>query len=248
MTSLAVTPRARSQYRSAAFIVSAAAAMLISPPSWAQAVNDPFEASNRVVFAGNQFIGRYVFAPVAKGYTRLVPETARTGIHNFASNCDQPVVAANDLLQGRFDRASDTMRRFALNTSIGIGGLRDVASERGYPEHAADFGQTLGVWGVDAGPSVQLPLMGPSNLRDTMGQAASSLANPGTWMTGGAAIAFKSVGAVKLVDRGMSGPHAKEPSGSDGSDPYLASRDAATRRRAALVAGPTTGVRHEPLQ
>ncbi|GGF48638.1 hypothetical protein GCM10011611_63780 [Aliidongia dinghuensis] len=140
--------------------------------------NDPAESVNRAIFAGNQFLDRHVLKPTAQAYLDDVPERARRGLHNFVANLHEPEVLVNDLLQGNLSRASVTGQRFVLDTTLGGAGLFDVATDWGLPGHAADFGQTFGVWGIGPGPAVQLPLLGPSNVRDTVGQVASIVASP----------------------------------------------------------------------
>jgi len=140
--------------------------------------NDPAEAINREIFKGNKFVDDNVIKPVARAYIDNVPEDVRRGIHNLTNNLGEPMVFANDVLQGNIERAWNTTQRFAVNTTIGVGGIFDVAETWDRPHHDADLGQTFGVWGIGAGPAVQIPVLGPSNLRDAAGLAASSLVIP----------------------------------------------------------------------
>jgi phospholipid-binding lipoprotein MlaA len=164
----------------ATFLALAACAHAPSPDEAASAdeANDPAESVNRTIFAGNQFLDRHVLKPVAQAYLDYVPDPAQHGIHNFVSNLGEPEVLVNDLLQGNVSRAAVTGQRFVLDTTLGGAGLFDVATGWGLPKHSADFGQTFGVWGVGPGPSVQLPLFGPSNVRDTVGKLAGAVASP----------------------------------------------------------------------
>lgn len=146
--------------------------------------NDPAEPTNRVIFAGNQFVDRNALQPVARGYQDYVPGVVRKRVHNFLGNLGQPEVAVNDVLQGNFGRAWNTTQRFAINTTVGGAGLFDVATGWDRPAHAADFGQTLGSWGVGPGPAVQLPLFGPSNARDSVGKLAGLVMNPTSYIPG----------------------------------------------------------------
>jgi phospholipid-binding lipoprotein MlaA len=139
---------------------------------------DPFEALNREIFKVNKFLDDTLIKPVARAYVEHVPEDLRKGIHNFTNNVGEPVVFANDILQGNVDRAWNTTQRFAVNTTIGVVGFVDVADTWGRPHHDATLGQTFGVWGFPAGPAVQLPILGPSNLRDALGLGATSAAIP----------------------------------------------------------------------
>jgi phospholipid-binding lipoprotein MlaA len=140
--------------------------------------NDPAEAINRTIFKINKFFDDTILKPVARVYAKDVPPQVRQGIHNFTNNVGEPVVFANDVLQGNTERAWNTTQRFAVNTTIGIVGFVDVADTWGRPHHDADLGQTFGVWGIAPGPAVQIPILGPSNVRDAVGLAASSLAVP----------------------------------------------------------------------
>ncbi len=146
-----------------------------------QRENDPLEPMNRAVFDANDALDKAVALPVAKAYVEVVPEFARTGVHNFLSNLDLPVTFANDVLQGEFDQAAHTFARVAINTTVGIGGLVDVASEMDVPEHTEDFGETLAVYGVGEGPYLVLPLFGPSNPRDTVGMIVDVFLDPLTY-------------------------------------------------------------------
>src|SRR6266404_7416188 len=163
--------------------------------------NDPAEPTNRTIFAGNQFVDRNALRPVARAYEDYVPSRVRKSLHNFVSNLKEPAIAVNDVLQANFSRAWNTTQRFVINTTVGGAGLFDVASDWNRPHHDADFGQTFGVWGIDTGPSVQLPLFGPSNVRDTVGKAVSFFANPLSFIPGGtmSTIEFGGTG-VGVVD------------------------------------------------
>ncbi len=127
---------------------------------------DPLERMNRGVYKFNDALDRAVLKPVATGYRKGVPRVVRTGIGNFLSNLAYPTVIVNNLLQGKFKDAGSDLGRFALNTTLGIGGLLDPATHVGIPRNDEDFGQTLGRWGVPPGPYLVLPVIGPSTLRD----------------------------------------------------------------------------------
>jgi phospholipid-binding lipoprotein MlaA len=133
-------------------------------------VNDPLEPLNRVIFRFNEVFKFFILEPVAKTYNFVTPAFLRERIGNFLGNIKNPVVLVNDLLQGEFERGLDTGARLAINTTLGIGGLFDVADEMGFKSHNEDFGQTLGVWGVGEGFYLVLPLLGPSNPRDALGK------------------------------------------------------------------------------
>jgi len=139
--------------------------------------DDPLESYNRVMFSINNFFMDYLLKPIAKVYV-YAPEVARDGIRNALDNLESPNDLGNDLLQGEFVRAIQVAERAVINTTVGVGGLMDVASGLGIPKHKSDFGQTLAVWGVGEGPYVVLPLFGPSNPRDAIGLAVDSIGDP----------------------------------------------------------------------
>jgi phospholipid-binding lipoprotein MlaA len=124
-------------------------------------------------------------------------------VHNVLNNINEPRVGINDVLQGNFDQAWVTTRRFAVNTTVGGLGIFDVAQDWGLPYHDADFGQTLGVWGVDEGPFIELPLFGPSNPRDTTGLVVGILMDPFTYLTGGpiSYVGYARMAATVLDER-----------------------------------------------
>ena len=130
---------------------------------------DPWEAWNRKVFAFNEAIDRAVLEPVARTYRDLVPQMVRTGVSNFFGNIGDVWSAANHFLQGKVGTGFEMGMRVLTNTLFGLGGLLDPATEMRLPRRSEDFGQTLGVWGLPAGPYIVLPLLGPSSLRDAAG-------------------------------------------------------------------------------
>lgn len=141
-------------------------------------VSDPLEGVNRGVFKFNDTVDTAVLEPVAKGYRTAVPAPARTGVRNALRNLKTPTILANNLLQADITGAGDTLTRFFANTLFGLGGFVDVASNGGPSYREEDFGQTLGVWGVDHGPYLVLPLLGPSSVRDTTGLVVDTYADP----------------------------------------------------------------------
>jgi phospholipid-binding lipoprotein MlaA len=129
---------------------------------------DPFEGYNRAMFKVNEKLDKVVLKPTAKAYAKVMPGPVRTGVSNAFGNVGEPWVGLNNLLQGKpADALSDVMR-FLVNSTFGIAGLLDVASEAGLPRHDEDLGQTLGVWGVGDGPYIVLPFFGSHTLRDTV--------------------------------------------------------------------------------
>ncbi|MBT3628422.1 MAG: VacJ family lipoprotein [Rhodospirillaceae bacterium] len=145
-------------------------------------ISDPLEGINRAIFFVNGGLDTILVRPIAWVYGNYVPPFAKQRVSNFFTNLNAPVVFANDLLQFEFEDAAETSARFLINSTIGLAGLFDVASEIGLEPHEADFGQTLHTYGVGPGPYLVLPLLGPSNLRDGFGRAVDTLLNPLTWL------------------------------------------------------------------
>ncbi len=185
-----VTTRLATRFAASLFAIAMVTGCATPPPAddkeavaEFEQVNDPLEPMNRVVFDFNQAIDKVLLKPLAQGYRATVPAFGRDRVRDVLNNLRSPIIFANDVLQGQPDRAMQTLMRFAFNSSFGIGGLFDVAAEGGLPYHDEDFGQTFAVWGVGEGPYVVLPILGPSNPRDTTGMAVEWLADPfDMWM------------------------------------------------------------------
>jgi phospholipid-binding lipoprotein MlaA len=167
----------------------------------ADAEHDPAEPVNRAIFKANMAADHAVMKPVAQAYADHVPEAVQKGIHNVVQNLKEPAIAVNDVLQGNMGHAWESMQRLAVNSTAGVAGIFDVAGKLGVPPHKSDFGQTLAVWGVGEGPFVELPLLGPSNVRDTVGTAVDMAMNPLTFV-GGAPATYAGVatGGANVVD------------------------------------------------
>ncbi|MFM2388819.1 MAG: hypothetical protein RLZZ437_374 [Pseudomonadota bacterium] len=140
--------------------------------------NDPNEGANRAVHAFNKGVDTVVLRPVSRVYGAVVPAPVRTGVNNFAENLEGPGDVVNNILQGRIDKAGENTLRFAVNTTMGIGGLFDAATWLGLPEGDTDFGETLHIWGAGEGAYVELPVRGPSTTRDATGQVVDLFLNP----------------------------------------------------------------------
>ncbi len=139
---------------------------------------DPFERTNRATFRVNDSLDRYVARPAASAYRKVVPKFAQTGVSNFMSNIGYPTVFINDFLQAKFRDGFSDVGRFLMNSTFGLGGLFDPASDAGLELHDEDFGQTLGKWGVPPGPYLMLPLIGPSSARDSFGLLLDQASDP----------------------------------------------------------------------
>jgi len=143
-------------------------------------VYDPIEPVNRQIFAFNDAVDEVALEPAAEVYRDTLPETIRTGIANILRNLRTPLIFGNQVLQGDMEGAGTALVRFVTNTLAGLGGFLDPAGENGFEFEEEDFGQTLAVWGVGEGPYMVLPLLGPSNLRDTVGFVVDIVTADGT--------------------------------------------------------------------
>lgn len=140
--------------------------------------NDPFEPTNRVMFEVNEVIDKAVLQPIAEAYRDILPKPVRSGIRNVLGNLRTPTILAGDLLQGNVTRARETLGRFIVNSTIGIGGIVDVGRRYDVHGHSEDMGQTLAVWGVGEGFYMFVPLLGPTTARDLTGFAIDIYTNP----------------------------------------------------------------------
>lgn len=147
------------------FLLSSSCTTLDGPAN----PDDPYESFNRSMFAFNDTVDKYAFKPAAKGYDFVMPDMASKGVSNFFNNVDDIVVFFNQILQFKLTDALATSARFVFNTTFGLLGLIDVATDMDLPKKNEDFGQTLAVWGVGSGPYIVLPFIGPRTIRDTAG-------------------------------------------------------------------------------
>ncbi len=202
------------------------------PPNSQRAPQDPWESWNRGVYKVNDKLDRAVAKPVAKTYVRIVPSPIRTGVSNFFANLDTPTVMVNDALQGKFLAAANDLGRFILNSTVGLGGLLDPATPAGLARNDEDFGQTLGHWGVHPGPFVELPLLGPSDLRDAPAKLVDSYTHPQQYVRN----SYVKYGLylTYLVDKRAALLPLDETLNRV-YDPYAFIRDAYLQRRAYLV-------------
>jgi phospholipid-binding lipoprotein MlaA len=150
-----------------------------SPQSLAD--HDPWEKTNRDIFTFDVWVEHNIAHPVNDVYRKVVPAPARKGLHNATDNLRSPVILANDVLQGNLNRAAKMLGRIVINSTIGLGGLIDVAKDWGMPFHENDFGVTLGTGGVQEGSYLVLPFVGPSPPRDLLGQTVDGFFDPLYW-------------------------------------------------------------------
>ncbi len=169
----------------------------VSPQALAADAADPWEGFNRSVFRFNETLDRYVTKPLAKGYQTVTPQVVDDAISRFFNNLSSPVTLVNQLLQGKPAAAAATTSRLIFNSTVGVGGLFDVAARMGVKREKEDFGQTLAVWGVKPGPYLVLPLLGPSTVRDTAGRVGDIASDPRVYMNDDFAMVL---GFVEVVD------------------------------------------------
>jgi phospholipid-binding lipoprotein MlaA len=148
------------------------------PDPDAVTVNDPLENVNRFFFSLNQRLDRNAAVPATNAYKDNVPQTVRGGLHNVLDNLGGPVTAANSLLQAKFDYAATALGRFLVNSTVGVAGIFDVATDWGLPGRNRDFGETLGTYGVPPGPYMVLPFRGSTDVRDFAGNYLDGFATP----------------------------------------------------------------------
>ena len=149
-----------------------------APPDYTTQTKDPWEKFNRTIYAFNDKLDKNVARPVARTYVRAVPAPARNRFHDFISNLGEPVTIVNDVLQGKLKQTLQDTGRFLVNSTVGLLGFFDPASNIGLPHHDEDLGQTLAHWGVPSGPYLVLPVLGPSTVRDAGGLYVDTYADP----------------------------------------------------------------------
>lgn len=194
---------------------------------------DPFESYNRAVFTFNDKVDEVAVKPAAEAYRATLPRFMQTGISNFFGNLGDVWTAANNYMQGKFeDGVNDTMR-VAVNSTLGIFGVLDIATEAGLPKHSEDFGQTLGKWGVQSGPYFVLPLLGPSTVRDSLVTPLDLAADGWSYVS---SQPWTAVGTVtRVVDLRSRALDASNLLEEAALDRYVFVRDAYLQRRESRV-------------
>ena len=178
------------------FIIKLILLLLLSPFTYAEV--DPFQNINEKTHDLNQTLDLQVASPVARFYKRITPDFLEKGITNFTHNIEDLSIGINNILQGKFNEGLSDFSRFALNTSIGLLGFIDIASDLGLTKHDEDFGQTLAVWGVPDGPYLVLPGLGPSTTRDTLAMIPDAFLTP-LWLIDHDRTSY-SLTAIDLID------------------------------------------------
>lgn len=201
-----------------------------------QANKDPLESMNRGIYKFNDTADKAVIKPIAGAYKAVLPSPIRTGIHNFFSNLGTVTSLINNLLQFEFSKAMDNAGRLVINSTVGLGGLVDVASMDNVPKHNADFGQTLGKWGVGSGAYIVLPFIGPSTLRDTAGLAVDTVYLDPIQLLDEAR-ARNQLRLVKFIDLRAQYLPASDLIDDAALDPYIFMREAYLQRRSIAIHG-----------
>jgi len=184
-------------------------------------VNDPLESINRITSGFNAVVRDVVLNPLVDGYKAVAPQPLQSAISNAVSNLSEPVTVGSSLLQGDADNATVATKRFIINSTVGLGGTSDPATDMGLKQSKKDIGQAFGAGGVEPGPHVVLPILGPSNLRDATGDAITALVNPLPL-------------AAKAASSGVSYSNNKDEIKaltSGAVDPYVVEREAYEQRR-----------------
>jgi phospholipid-binding lipoprotein MlaA len=242
----------RARSRRLLLVFGLAALSLAAGPAAATAndqalTEDRFETLNRVIFYANGVLDLVLIRPSAMTYKRLTPRLVRTGLNNAFSNMGEPTVAVNDALQGHGKKMVHTVSRLAMNSTLGLAGLLDVARRVGLAHHDNDFGITLAHYGVRSGPYLVLPILGPSTLRDAVGLGINVAIDPLVYIRYPQSTAVTAARAVDvaLVERANADPEIKLITAS-ATDDYAAIRSLYLQSRAAEVSGGRIDLRQLP--
>jgi len=189
---------------------------------------DPLIGLNRVFYDINQGLDRHLIKPIAEGYSRVTPKPVRTGITNFFDNISYINVIFNDVLQGKINQGLADSGRFLINSTIGSGGLFDPASGMGLNKHNEDLGQSFGVWGAGEGAYLDLPLLGPSSVRDAPDLATSTYLNPLFYVTTTVTL---PLGALNVINKRANLLEVTRVRDEAALDPYIFTREAYRQKR-----------------
>lgn len=192
---------------------------------------DPLEGVNRKIYGFNETVDKYVLKPVAQGYRFVTPNGVEDRVHNFFVNLFYPTVFVNSFLQGKHDEGFQGLNRFVFNSTLGLGGVHDVASEMGLKPREEDFGQTFAKWGFGSGPYIVVPILGGYTMRDGLGDVAAIPINPGYWVKDSDIKLGLMIGVT--IDRSAQLLEARD---LVTGDKYLFTRDSYLQRRRHLIA------------
>ena len=193
---------------------------------------DPYEENNRSFYKFNDALDRHIMTPVAKKYVNVTPEPVRDGIANFFDNLEYLNVILHSFLQGKLGQGINDLTRFVVNSTLGLGGLIDVATDMGLEEHDEDLGQTLAVWGVKPGAYLYIPFLGPYTARNSPDVASSYFTNPFTYI---ATLYLLPVSVLNMVNDRANLLEASEFVNEASIDPYSFTREAYLQQRRYLI-------------
>src|SRR4051812_41781828 len=196
---------------------------------------DPLEPMNRAVYQLNDGLDKVILKPAATVYKTVLPQFVRTGVTNFYNNLYDVLTALNNLLQGKVGDAASDVGRIAINTTVGLAGFIDVATEVGLEKHKEDFGQTLGRWGISSGPYLQIPFFGPSSFRDGVGSAVDFRLDPIRLIWRNHMRTRNSVWGLYVINLRANLLDSTKILDEAALDPYEFQRDAYLQRRRNLV-------------
>ncbi|MEL6687594.1 MAG: VacJ family lipoprotein [Pseudomonadota bacterium] len=219
-----------SRFKSVALVLMAVLSTACSTVS-AKQYTDPFENTNRSVHAFNEGFDDAILTPVSKAYVAVTPDPLEKGVSNFFDNLGYPSVVINQFLQGKVGEGFEGIGRFGINSTLGLFGLFDVASDLGLEAKQEDFGQTFAAWGFGSGPYVVSPLIGGTTVRDGIGGIATIFTNPGTWIGESGAALSLFAGATIDTSAQLLDERELIP-----GDSYLFLRDSYMQRRQFLIA------------
>lgn len=215
------------------YLAALLCAAMISGCATTQNPKDPYEKYNRAMFSFNDTVDQVALKPVATVYHTVLPTFVQSSVGNFFGNIGDVWIAANNLLQWKVQDGMSDVSRVLINSSVGIGGLFDIASEAGIPKHNEDFGQTLGKWGVKSGPYVVLPFLGSSTMRDTVALPVDWYGNPWGYVH---PHRLRNAGYVlRIIDQRASALDASRLLEDAALDKYEFVRDAYLQRRQNLI-------------
>jgi phospholipid-binding lipoprotein MlaA len=195
---------------------------------------DPFEKTNRVIYNFNNGLDRFVLKPAADGYVKFIPRFIRTGLGNAFDNLEYFNVVLNDFLQGKQGQGWRDFARMAVNSTVGVGGIFDVATGWNLPAHDNSFGNTLGKWGAKAGPYLVLPLFGPSSERDVGNFGTELVTNPVFWLFPPYSVTIP-LGATDVIDLRSRNDFIFRFRDQAAIDPYIFTREAYLRYRESII-------------
>jgi phospholipid-binding lipoprotein MlaA len=221
-------------------------ATLVAGPCRAADPSDPWEGMNRRFFGIQEALDRHVIGPIARGFG-ATPSPLRGALRNFGRNLGEPVVVVNDLLQGHVKQAAGTVARIVINTTLGIGGLFDVAKRNHLPHHDNSFGTTLGRWGASPGPYLFIPLVGPTTVRDAFGSVADIGLDPVTYVHYRSKTEISiGVAIIQGLGQRLDGERDMEAIRQTSTDPYATLRSYFLQNRQAEITGNTADIEALP--